>query len=236
MSFNKTFLITRPRQQAQTLIKAIEDTGSHCISFPCLEIETIKRKKVAPVAQQDICIFTSANAVNGLTNSEQSQLPKIVIAVGPASSIALEQRGVKNILVPEQYSTHGILDLKPLQHISQKHIMIFTGENPKPLLTETLSRRHAIVSSIYCYRRVKPQYNNDDIQKIVHTTINYIITLNTETLLNLCDIFKAHHDWLTSHNLIVASPSAEHTAKAAGFTKISLAKDPTPTSIIHSYL
>ncbi len=236
MLINKIFLITRPQQQTKSLIKAIEATGNHCISFPCIEIETIKREKPAPVTQQDICIFTSANAVHRLIENELLQLPKIIIAVGPATAAALEHCGIKNILMPKQHSSSGILDLELLQHISQKNIMIFTGENPKPLLTDELSKRGAVVNEVYCYRRIKPQYSRDDIEKIVNTKIDCIITLSTETLSNLSDIFKTHHDWLTSHSIIVVSQDAKQRATIAGFTKIFLAPNPTPRSIIHAYL
>lgn len=233
---NKTFLITRPQQQAASLIQAINTVGGKCISCPCIEIETIKQQQSMPIEQQDMCIFTSSNAVNSLTNDELTQLPIETIAIGPATAAALEKRGITNIQQPqENYSSGGLLALTTLQDVTQKHIMIFTGENPKPLLAETLAKRAAIVTNIYCYRRIKPQYSETDLKKITSEKIDCIIVLSTETLINLCDIFKAHYEWLLSHTILVASEDAQQAAFAAGFTNVIRATNPRPDSLIRAY-
>jgi uroporphyrinogen-III synthase len=233
---NKTFLITRAAHQASQLIKAIENQDGHCIGFPCIEIlkpqdTHIMDKTLDNIAQFDICIFTSGNAVAEHLYTR----PKHTIAIGPTTAATLSQHGIDSI-IPTSFNSEGVLELEELQSITDKKIAIFTGENPRPLLQEKLRERGASVTLVYCYRRQCPLYSADEIKATIQQPINTIIVNSNETLLNLYQIFEQHCNWLLNKNLLVTSSKMNNTATQLGFKHISSSPDSTADSIVNTLL
>lgn len=229
---NNLYLITRAAHQAESLVSAIENEGGCCITFPCMDIlppEDMHSVNGAleHIEQFDHCIFTSSNAVP----MQFSAHPKNVIAIGPGTAAALKLRGVES-LMPDRYSSEGLLDLDALQSIEQQKIAIFTGENPRPLLAETLTARDAVVTEVYCYRRHCPKYSAEEIMSITTQPIDTIIITSLETLNNLYRIFEDYRNWLLDRTLLVTSPKMRHAAETLGFQSIIQSTDSTSIAIV----
>ncbi len=110
----KTFKVlnTRPAHQADALNKMISERGGTPISLPTLDIMPVDTE-LPNLNDVDIAIFVSANAVlYGL-----KEIPNIpVIAVGPGTEKTLKQKGIIDVIIPEQYNSEGILALPELQN------------------------------------------------------------------------------------------------------------------------
>ena len=216
----KTYLLTRAAHQNQSLIEKFTSLGAHCIELPCIEITFLQNQTTfQQINQYDLAIFTSQNAV-----SEQLQAIDVatsVLAVGPATQAALRQQGIEGVIAPHKASSEGLLELPELQQVAQQKIVLYMGENPKPLLHDQLTRRAAVVDEIYCYQRNCPTYPNEMIERITQIELEAIVVTSHEVLDNLISIFSRHPEWLRQQRLMVLTESIHQYATELGFALIS---------------
>lgn len=238
--FGLNVLITRPRLQAKTLQNAIESLGGKTFIFPTIEIEPLKNKKIltktlTQLHQFDIAIFTSANAVHIIKPFwKNASYPLITIAIGSGTAKALQQYNIVVDYIPNQFNSEGILALPILQNVYKKKIVIFCGENPRTLLSSTLSKQEAIVSEIFCYSRKLPKYiDSSQIKQIQLLPIDIIVSSSKESLNNLYQLMRDARRWLLRQKLLVISPAMVELAKQLQFTQSPvLAPNPTDDAIL----
>jgi uroporphyrinogen-III synthase len=119
---NKILAITRNERDAKEFSQLVSEHGGRAIALPTIEI--VPRgaqagKKFLDMLQKkkhDYCAFMSPQAVSvlfDLAGKETASALKstTVIAVGPKTKQALDERGVKVGLVPEKFSSAGLVDL-----------------------------------------------------------------------------------------------------------------------------
>lgn len=159
--------VTRPRDQAAQLARRIEQSGGLPLLFPLLEIEAAEitpalRERLSRVAQSDLAIFISPNAVQygiAAVHAAGVTFPAAlkIAAVGQGSAKALREQGMTGIIAPtERFDSEGLLALPELQNVAGWRVMIFRGNGGRELLGETLGARGAEVEYVECYRRSKP--------------------------------------------------------------------------------
>jgi uroporphyrinogen-III synthase len=240
---NSVILITRPAHQAKKLQEKIECLGGEVVLFPTIEITSHRNSRALRNSVEKICdysgaIFASANAVEAvgdLWSSLNITIPAIAIGSGTAN--ALGQYGISVAHIPDEFSSAGLLRLPTLNQIAGQKIAIFCGENPKPLLKETLIQRGALVTEILCYRRSLPLITQKEpLSEATRESITCIISLSCESLLNLFAIFGPE-DWFLNKTLIVATSEMLECASEHGWkNRIIVAKNPSDEAIVESLL
>lgn len=152
----RVILVTRPREQASGLARAIEAAGGRAEIFPAIEIHDVPLPPVlARLADFDLAIFVSPTAVAKVM-PRLSSLPPRAAAVGAGTRRELERYGVGNIISPSLGADSEAL-LAELDDVAGKRILILRGQGGRALLGDTLRRRGATVQYAECYRRVRPQ-------------------------------------------------------------------------------
>lgn len=224
----RNVITLKPEHQAKALIEALAAVNISAYNFATIAIEPARdQQAIKAIAQTisnvDIAIFTSTNAVPPAIDSwPDAQTPKYVFAIGPATAKALSERGIGVEQLPQHPSSEGLLTLPALSAdaVTDKRVVIFTGEQAKPLLRKTLSQRHAKVIEIACYRRRCTQPKSSDIEQLTQQPSEVIVATSLETLINLFQIILPQHlKWLLSKRLLVISPSMQRFAMQAGFLK-----------------
>lgn len=237
-------LNTRPQHQAFHLTDLIEKSDGAVFHLPLMEIEPVAFES-ANLGDFDWVIFTSANAVkygiegqgSGIDKHFFEKHPKI-IAIGSATKQALIKY-TNDVLCPANFSSEGILQMPELRRIQKKSIAIISGENPKPLLKNELTKRGAAITHLLTYRRKKINYNIEEIfPGLLRFDINVIPVTSNENFLYLLDLFseKKYRDWLLSKTLCVINDTLQKKAIDAGFTRIIQASDATDQAILRSLL
>ncbi len=226
-------LNTRPAHQADGLSQLIKNKGGFVFNLPVFEIQPVQCN-VDNLDEFNFVIFLSANAV---INFFQKHVPVDVraIAIGPATKSALEKIGIKNILLPSQFNSEGILLMPDMQSVKNKKIAIISGENSKPLLYETLKKRDAAVNSIICYRRNPIVYDMQVVfKKLADADINCIISTSLESYFALLSLFQKteHRAWLLKKTICVISDEMTQQAIRDGFVKVIQATNATDEAII----
>ena len=203
-------VVTRPRDQAAQLARSIEHAGGVPLLFPLLDIAAVQDTKtlheqVSRLAQFDLAIFISPNAVNygiaairaalspspshasgrGVRDSagegHSALSPNLKIAtVGQGSAKALRELGIANVIAPtERFDSEGLLALPELQNVAGWRVMIFRGDGGRELLGDTLRARGATVEYATCYQRSKPQ---QDVGALLSATPDAITVTSSEAL------------------------------------------------------
>lgn len=159
--------VTRPREQAETLCRMIEDAGGRAIRLPLLAIEALEPEcagaaRLRRLDDVDWLVFISANAVRfGLEHLppnvlEGTKHPHIA-AIGEATRGALELRGLAVDLAPKaQFNSEALLAQPEWSDMRGQRVLIVRGEGGRELLAETLRARGAEVEYAEVYRRIWP--------------------------------------------------------------------------------
>ena len=116
----RTLAITRAKNDALEFLRLVEEKGGTAIALQTIEI--VPRKDASRQfldrlrsKKHDYCAFMSARTVEILgsgSNEIVSALDQTrVIAVGPKTKAALERLGAKVELVPEDFSSRGVVKM-----------------------------------------------------------------------------------------------------------------------------
>jgi uroporphyrinogen-III synthase len=219
-------LVTRPRDQAQSLALSIEQAGGTALLFPLLEIAAVQdtqtlQQQVARLNLIDLAIFISPNAVKygmDAISTLGHQPPALKIAtIGQGSASALREYGVTEIIAPtERFDSEGLLALLP--QVDGWRVMIFRGDGGRELLGDTLKARGATVEYVTCYRRSKPQGPVSTLLQADAITVTSSEALNY--LHQMIDTPEYRH--LLDTPLFAPHPRIVELAQQQGWTKVQL--------------
>lgn len=194
-------LVTRPAEQADSLLARLRDLGAHPLLFPTLEIQppsqpAVLERRLADLANHDLAIFVSPTAVRrGLALISDWPPALRVAAVGQGTAAALRTEGMQNILAPDQGGdSEHLLALPELADMTGQRVLIFRGEGGRELLAKTLAVRGADVHYAECYRRGLPSADPAPLCAIWRQGgVQAVTVLSTEGLDNLFKLIGAEH-------------------------------------------
>jgi uroporphyrinogen-III synthase len=153
-------LVTRPEQQAKPLCNLLESAGAVVFRLPAIDIEPAAdlqsmSSRLGPLANFDLIVFTSANAVRcGAGLLSGSGHPRLA-AIGPATARALDASGHRVTVTPAAgYDSESLLREPQLARLEGKRVLLVKGRHGRELLQERLTERGARVSVAEVYRRV----------------------------------------------------------------------------------
>lgn len=222
--------VTRPRYQAEKLVRDIENAGGKAILFPLLEIAPAAdpeklQKLVARLPDFSLAIFISPNAVRyGVEAIRAAGIPPATIkaaAVGQGSASALREQGVQNVITPSNGSdSEALLAMPELQDVQGKSIMIFRGDGGRELLGDTLKTRGATVEYAECYRRIKPQL---DIVLLRAAAPDALTVTSSEALAHLREALdETSQAWLSALPLFVQHERIAAAARKLGWRNVTV--------------
>lgn len=160
-------VVTRPRNQAESLVAGLERLGAEVVAAPLIRIvdpvdpEPLRRA-VADVGDFDWIIFTSANGVRQfwefLRRGEgRSQLPPTVsiCTVGPSTAAAAEAEGAHVDLVPDEYVAESAVQaLKDVGVPAGTKVLVPQADLARRVLAKGLKEIGLDVVEVTAYRTV----------------------------------------------------------------------------------
>lgn len=218
-------VVTRPREQAASLVQRITTLGGKAILFPLLEIEPVSDTRplhelVARLSDFDLAIFISPNAVRyGMASIQKLPATLRVATVGQSSAQTLRDAGVKEVIAPQGRSdSEALLALPQLQDVRGWKIVIFRGDAGRELLGDTLKMRGADVEYITCYHRSKPQ---QDIGTLLNHQPDAITLSSSEALGYLWDMLdEPGRQQISSVPLFVPHARIAEKARQQGWQEV----------------
>ncbi|HXF72600.1 MAG TPA: uroporphyrinogen-III synthase, partial [Actinomycetota bacterium] len=113
-------LVTRPREQAEELVRLLEARGAEAIVAPAIEVAPARSRRLDRALDDLLAggfawlVVTSRNGVEALEarlrerGASLAAVPARVAAVGEGTAEALRERGVRPELVPRTFTTEAL--------------------------------------------------------------------------------------------------------------------------------
>jgi uroporphyrinogen-III synthase len=171
-------VVGRARQQASALSSGLWELGAEVIEIPFIEIR--KPRSYQPLdsalknlADYDWLILTSVNGVEalwerlnklGLTNKHLKHLK--VAAIGPATSKAIEERGTRVNVVPEEYVAESVVHSLRYQ-VTGKRVLLARARLARDVIPRELCKLGAKVDVVEAYETVIPRSSRTRLRAIL---------------------------------------------------------------------
>jgi uroporphyrinogen-III synthase len=191
-------LVTRPRQQAAPLCRLLEAHGANTFRLPAIEIEPLADRRalaarLGDLAQFDLIIFSSSNAVRcgAMLLEQKRDLP--LAAIGPATARALNHAGYRVAVQPaEGFDSESLLRHPKLAAVAGARVLLIKGAHGRELLQQELTRRGAQVTVADVYRREPAKPSSTELKSLeahfVARAIQVITATSVEIAENLLEL------------------------------------------------
>ena len=198
-----TVLVLRPPPQGPQLTKEIEALGGTAIYLPTLQIEPSGLNPelsatLDKLTDYNTLVFVSRPAVEYFLKLVPDADIKLghceILAMGSTTAATLRKQGLSCVSSDNtNRGSEALLELAELQdsNVKGKRVLVVRGVGGLELLADTLVERGAEVDYAEVYRRTRPSYDADQLQKSLTQPGPDIIVGTSEqsldNLLALCD-------------------------------------------------
>lgn len=156
----RRIVVTRAREQASEMVRALEELGAEAIQCPTIRIAPPPDFAEIDLALDQIStyawiIFTSANGVKYFWKRLESKgldsralASSRIAAIGPATSKALNSRGIRADLVPPSYvaeSVAGEIMEREGASLAGKRVLLPRAAKARMVLPDTLAKAGCVV-------------------------------------------------------------------------------------------
>ncbi len=206
----RTVVVTRPREQSEDSVRAIEKRGGKGYLLPTIEIREAKDSSATKAffdalasKKVDYVILMSINGVRyllnaaatlGIENEMKAFLEETVtMAVGPKTASEMEAKGIRVDLVPEKYTSEGILQCLRNRGVKGKSIYIPRTSEAPPELAMKLLEIGGRVEEVYVYQSQLPndrRLAENFIKDLSGGKINAIIFSSSLGVRNFFEMLK----------------------------------------------
>ncbi|MFN4132451.1 MAG: uroporphyrinogen-III C-methyltransferase, partial [Caldimicrobium sp.] len=246
--FGKKVLVTRTREQASKLSKALLDLGAEVIEIPTIEVKPLFTEEIfdhiRKIPSYDWLIFTSENGIKyffealSILKLDLRILGGVKIAViGPATENALLLKGLYADLKPEKnYTQEGLIEAFSAVEIKDKKILIIRAKKAREILPKALQERGAEVKILPIYETIKPEDSLKKLKEVI-PNLDLITFTSSSTVENFFELLQ--EGFLTpSPKTLFASigPITSETLKNFGYTPHIEAKEYTIQGLVNSIL
>lgn len=171
----KTVLITRPKDQSDTLIKAIQKYGLSFELFPTIEIKGVVGWSLPELSQYEGAFFTSVNSVRYFfATLNETEVAKAVegfnkikvYAVGIKTAEALNNRNVKTQPIPDRAYATDLMAMIAPEDIKGKKYLFLRGSLSLGVIPAEIKRMDGICDQITVYSNQAPIVEESEKQRI----------------------------------------------------------------------
>jgi uroporphyrinogen III methyltransferase / synthase len=197
--FGKTVVVTRARAQASKLASKLHALGADVIEIPAIVIKPVELSAddeafIINTSNYGSLFFTSQNAVDYFIqvfnkhHLDTRTLANVLIAsIGPATSEALQQRGIIPDIVADPFTSKGMLATFQ-NHPESKNVrsaLLPRADIASEELSDGLRSSGIKVHEIDIYRTVPVVPDPELIDRIKNQTVDYVTFTSSSTVKNI---------------------------------------------------
>jgi uroporphyrinogen III methyltransferase/synthase len=228
----RTIVVTRPRDQAGPLVEALRERGAGVIQAPAIVLRPPRStarldRALARIASYDYLVFTSANGVARFfarlleTRRDVRDLKGIeILAIGPATAAAVEERGLRVSAVPAEHRAEGIVAVMKKRRLTGARVLLPRAAVARDVLIRELRRRGARVDVVPVYRTVPSREGAGEIRSVLREgRIDLITFTSSSTVTSFARLFRGRKEARRVRRVPVAAigPITAATARREGF-------------------
>jgi uroporphyrinogen-III synthase len=224
-------LVGRARHQASALSSGLRALGAQVLEIPFIEIREPRSFRPLDTALKNLrdydwLILTSVNGVEAmwerirrmrLTRNPFRNLR--VAAIGPATRKAIESRGLKVQVVPEQYVAESVVR-RLRKQVRGKRILLVRAKVARDVIPRDLRAAGAQVDVVEAYETVVPQASRTRLRGVLQKSRrapDVITFTSSSTVRNFVDLLgKDHSQVLKSVKLASIGPVTSGTLRELG--------------------
>ncbi len=166
--FGKRIVVTRSQHQSHKFGELLHDKGAQPIYLPTISIEPIVpnarlRKAIDRISSYDAIVFTSVNGasiffahMHGSGKDARALSNLTIIAIGPATSAHLSFYGIKADLVPQTYTSEGVISVLENLGVAGKHFLIPRAAEARDVIVKYIRDNGGICTVIPVYKTEIP--------------------------------------------------------------------------------
>lgn len=207
-----------PDERAEAAASVIEAAGCQPLIDPMIEPEPTGAK---PLPGADVTIFTSSTVTDLPAMTDWAPQDTTVAAIGPKTAMALEDAGIAVDIIPETYTSEGLLEALA-STVNGATVEVARSDHGTEALLAGLKAHGAEVNETVLYRLTRP----DDAGTSVTATLDgevdalaFTSSLTVEHFLQIAqDQDRFEELRLALADVIVGAigPPTADTAEAAG--------------------
>ena len=175
------------------LCRLLEIEGASTLRLPAVEIKPIGNRRETAVqlgalAEFDVIIFTSANAVRFGASLLDQKRDLTLAAIGPATARALNHAGYRVAVLPTpggSFDSEALLQHPRLEHPAGRRMLIIKGSGGRPFLQDELACRGAEVSAVDVYQRVPATPSQAVLSALLESFVGGAVQVITATSLEI---------------------------------------------------
>jgi len=241
----ESVVITRPRAQADALVRAVAAIGRTPVLLPLLEIAPLEDQSALRAALQDLeryalVAFVSPNAIDAALAHVPAWPRQVALAVlGEGSRAALAKHGLTEanatILGPQdptRSDSENLLASLDLATLRGRRVLIVRGETGRELMAEGFRGAGAEVTIVPAYRRSVPALTPAlaaRLRALLASPNDWIIT-SSEALRGLLELLRQLDTAsdtglvakLQQQHVIVPHARIADTARSLGLARVTL--------------
>ena len=240
-------LTTRASKQSGGLARPLRELGAEVTEVPTIEIKPPSSFKALDaglkgIADYDWLVLTSVNGVEAMVERLKklkipvSRLQHLQIAaIGPATSKALEEQGLRVSVTPEKYVAESVVEA--LRGKTEgKRVLLVRAKVARDVLPNELRKARAEVDIAEAYETKVPAGAKAKLQKLFSddTQLPDIVTFtSSSTATNFLDLLgKENEPMLRAIWLASIGPVTTKTLNAAGFPPAIEAREYTMMGLV----
>ncbi len=201
--FGKKVVVTRSAHQSRRFGELLADRGAEPVYLPTIDIEPIVpnsrlRSAIDRISSYDAIIFTSVNGASiffahlrGAGRDARALSGLAIIAIGAATAAHLGVYGIQADLVPEKFTSEGVVSVLEAYGVSGRNFLIPRAEEARDVITRYIRANGGSCSIVPIYRATIPAKAAslpDDLDIVTFTSSstasNFIMLYGKEILKN----------------------------------------------------
>ncbi len=225
-------LTTRASRQAVGLSEPLRQRGAEVIEIPTIEIASAGSyaaldHALIKIDHYDTLILTSVNGAEvlferynrlGLPMADMQHL--LVVAIGPATSRAIQSEGLGVSIVPEKYVAESVVEALRGRLLKNSRVLLVRAKVARDILPEELRKMGASVDVIEAYQTKVPEGAGERLREVFADPAKkpHIVTFtSSSTAANFLALLGPHQRELL-HDVRLASigPVTSATLRQAG--------------------
>ncbi len=171
--FGERIMVTRARHQASRLSAALADLGASVLELPVIAFCPPSHPEQLSEAVRTLpyfnwLLFTSVNGVDAFFTELYSQALDVrhlaglkLVAIGSATQSALESRGFRGVIIPEEYYAEGLVKEVGGQIASGDKVLLVRAEEARDILPAALAERGAQITEVAAYKTVPAEVDRE---------------------------------------------------------------------------
>jgi uroporphyrinogen III methyltransferase/synthase len=243
--YGRQVLVTRPRDQAASMISQLTELGANVLLQPAIEITDPDDwqpvdEAIENLPSYDWLIFSSANGVRFFLDRllasqyDVRRLGSVRLAVvGPATAEELQRYKLRADLQPDEYRAEALAAALGAD-VSQRRVLLARASRGREVLAEQLTAAGATVDQIVVYRSSDVTEADEQIVANMRAgKIDFTTVTSSAIARSLVQLFG---DDLRKTHLVTISPLTSETLGEQGHEAAGEALEYTTDGVIDALL